>query len=256
MSMPKAFLVSLVVACVTLSMGSMVSASLIANGDFEAVTGGQFDSWTYQALGDASDETTSVISGAHSAEVTGRDWAYMEQTLSGFDPNMMMSWDFATFAGAPDERTAQFRLKYSVNEVWMRVQNTGGTLNLEVHDGTDWQPRFIVNPTIDDNGDGLWTSETPIVNHLVFSTHDYNTASASYDVSLNGVTVSGLTGVTMNPGDPTTITGMTFQLNGHLNAANFLIDNVITATVPEPSALALFASAMVGLLAYAWRKRR
>jgi len=36
------------------------------------------------------------------------------------------------------------------------------------------------------------------------------------------------------------------------------IDNVsvTTASIPEPSSIALLTSAIVGLLAYAWRKRR
>ena len=74
---------------------------------------------------------------------------------------------------------------------------------------------------------------------------DMNTVFAG--IIPNGWTLTTATGIDSN-GD---IVGYMTN-NGGSNNEGFLI----TASVPEPSALLLAATGLVGLLAYAWRKRK
>ena len=54
--------------------------------------------------------------------------------------------------------------------------------------------------------------------------------------------------------------GSTFEFNGLANTDQYYVDNLVVATgtfpTPEPASAVLLVTALVGLLAYAWRKRR
>lgn len=56
--------------------------------------------------------------------------------------------------------------------------------------------------------------------------------------------------------NPSTTEGNTLPNGWAVNRTGVDAISVTTATVPEPAALALLSSALVGLLAYAWRRRK
>ncbi len=47
-----------------------------------------------------------------------------------------------------------------------------------------------------------------------------------------------------------------FAVGSTTGSTSGYVDNFVVSTVPEPSTLSLLAAGLVGLLAYAWRKRR
>lgn len=58
--------------------------------------------------------------------------------------------------------------------------------------------------------------------------------------------------------DPTTWNALYCRLSNPANSTHELskLDNLTITYVPEPGTLALLAAGLVGLLAYAWRKRQ
>jgi hypothetical protein len=50
--------------------------------------------------------------------------------------------------------------------------------------------------------------------------------------------------------------GITFKIEALGGATHSNIDNITVGTIPEPSVIVLLASGLIGLLCYAWRKRK
>ena len=80
-------------------------------------------------------------------------------------------------------------------------------------------------------------------NNLGAKVYQYDTGNVPYDITFSSP-----------------LSGMFNQVYLHqasnLAGANVVDDFRISQAVPEPSTLALLAAGLVGLLAYAWRKRK
>lgn len=100
--------------------------------------------------------------------------------------------------------------------------------------------------------------------------HNYGLSVNPFHVSLGGVDVSFGGSTLVTPGDadyslyasgvftPTASTlTLRFYDTGNAPGSQLsLIDAVSITTVPEPTTLAILATGLIGLLAYAWRKHR
>jgi hypothetical protein len=87
-------------------------------------------------------------------------------------------------------------------------------------------------------------------------TMDYLPTTATFSVAIDGQTP--LTGLAMTT--PSAVDGFRFAQTSGATAGSdrwSVFDNVsvTTSTVPEPTTLTLLASGLLGLLAYAWKKR-
>ena len=212
----------------------LVEAELVSNGDFEIVEEGVFTDWSSSP----SVQDLSVISGAYSAELqgnsipTGVDGV---QTVT-YAPDCTLSVDFACFP-TPNDSSRSFNLSLVAKDGILMGNPIGwAAINFRVVESGIFQvyngstayetvEGLQAVTTVDAGGDGIWSGETPEVNHLAITTH-YGDASPSYDVTLNGVTVSGFTGFQYN--SPTDIvcdyTTINFMRGG--SVSNYLIDNV------------------------------
>ena len=246
---------------------SPVSAGTLVNGDFESLSGGNFTGWTAMpggAPGLALVESSSVFSGNYSGEVQTN--AITWQNGLDYYPECTYSMDFAYFEPAYlnvytylafyDSSSQDGSSVCKAGVAW-RVDNNGA---FYLYDASTIKiSQFTVVPTVDDGGDGLWNGETPVMNHLELTTH-FGGATPYYDMTVNGVTLTGLNYANQNPGLGSSLAdvdAMAFRLQGHpAQAGNWLVDNIIMAPVPEPSVIIMVIGGLVGLLAYAWRKRK
>ena len=76
---------------------------------------------------------------------------------------------------------------------------------------------------------------------------DYVVGTSTYTLTVGGISQSGL------PAAPGAVGGVCF-VNSGASAGGYYLDAV--STIPEPSTVMLLASGLLGLLAYAWRKRK
>ena len=111
-----------------------------------------------------------------------------------------------------------------------------------------------INLTMDAAGDVLtyWNGDFYPLSGVSFTpgawqkwTLDYNIGDGVYSISVGSTNAAGCGAVSGGSVDY-----VAFVSNG---PSTFYVD---AAPIPEPSSIVLLGSAMVGLLAYAWRKRR
>ncbi len=234
-------------------------ASLIANGDFESVTAGKFDSWTYSASGAAAVESQSVISGKYSAEIARSDTlSYLQQYPSASISDFVFECDFAVFpiTVPTKDRSMNIQFFYGNGFINLRV---GPNNYLQAYDGSTWRTlNSVLGPltaqTTTDTGTLLvWDGETPVKNHLMVLGHLASTGS-TYDVILNGVPSMGIS--YFQNGSP----NAQYHTLSHIwlvgqppTDANWLVDNVALMRIPEPSTALLLATGgvlgMMGLVA-------
>lgn len=223
-----------------------VRAELIANGDFEAVSGDplRFTGWTYSGSG-ALLEQASAISGQYSAElVAGNHYIGQDfKPLSYFNLGM----DFAVFP-VGNNRTMHLQLyNGSTITVQMRV---GDGNKLQAYDGSAWLDvpgLSAVKTTTDTGAQNVWDGEEPDVNSLRIVGY-LDTPTPHYNVTLNDEMVSGVTIIrSLQPH----INRM--RLAGISANSNWLVDNV--SLVPEPGTVVLLAFGLLSVLAVGRRKR-
>jgi hypothetical protein len=84
-----------------------------------------------------------------------------------------------------------------------------------------------------------------------------NNGTDGYHISINGQTPEMVPylGTSWDPAGDPNLAGIEWGVAGGTNQAHLAID-AIPGVVPEPSTLALVVTGLIGLLAYAWRKRR
>ncbi len=249
---------TLVVLVATILIGTLpAQAELLTNGNFESVTADQFDGWTYNNAGSAVVETGSVISGTNSAEIVASIGSIEQAPSDANLTQFTLDFDFAVFPNAG--RTLNLLLYYSLDRGvrMINLRVNGSSAEVQVVNGSSFQSigSLVAKTTGDDNNDKLWSTETPVNNHMTI-TADFTPGSASYDVTLNGNTVSGISyfQVAAPSEDFHTLSSVRFQ--GSSSAANYLVDNVTLAAVPEPSSLALLSLGILGGLLTAARGRK
>jgi len=237
-------------------------ASLITNGNFESVTGGKFDGWTYSPTFGALVESQSVISGAYSAEIItggGPISSYVQQTPSELISGFVFECDFAVFPVPTDgNRSANILLFYHPTDLRLINLRVGPGNRLQAYDGSAWQNlgSLTALTTQDANTLNVWDGETPVVNHLMVIGRLAPTGS-TYDVILNGISVSGLTYFQGTPPDSSFHTIQWVRLQGSSSDKNWLADNVVFMRIPEPSTgVLLGVGGLLGLVGMFWRRRR
>ena len=82
---------------------------------------------------------------------------------------------------------------------------------------------------------------------------DWNHSTSQLTVTINGGTPIDVTGY----GTATSVDRFEFRaLANNYDPADWFVDGPLTVPTPEPGALVLLATGLIGLLAYAWRRRR
>lgn len=259
---------SCLVACLVATMGSSVQAETIAitNGNFESYASGKFTGWTYTSSKTvASDYTTHPISGSNTAQmITGTSGGYLYQTVSSTGiADVSFRLDFAVLSSAAAVRSFSLILASDTSAATtvdsIRVYSTSsGKYELQIYKGSNWswvQTGLYVNATTDVNASGVFDGETATVNHLTVVATGEGAAGRKLTLSLTndaGVTIGSYT--YSDTGTSTgTIKSIALFSGFTTSGTSYLVDNVV---VPEPSSLALMATGIVSLLAFAWRKRK
>ncbi|MBN2295993.1 MAG: hypothetical protein JXM70_26410 [Pirellulales bacterium] len=229
-------------------------ADLVINGDFESVTGGTFDSWTYGSAGSATDYNTAPLAGSHTANVVAGDNAIWQQvSLDGLTD---FSWelDYASLPFSSGSRSLHVTTYktdpsdlFNGNVDSIRLTSTG---ELQYHNGAGWVNTGLLSNLTPDTGTLLvFDGETPVLNHLKFVASGYGSPEQVISLTLNGSTYTSPAGQTsvMNAAPEY------FVLLGLLSASDYLVDNV-TFVVPEPSVLMILVAGGLSLLACSRRK--
>ncbi len=268
--------VGLAIVWLALGTSSPVGAAMIANGDFESTTAGEFDGWTYADLDGnptsnqvaAVSTAPEVIGGITSARLlrsgTGQH-GFLTQAINGTEfPHFTVDLDFAvlSFTNTGWDTLGVGGFDGSGSGVFaIDVAHDG---SLRYHTSAGWVDTGLdVSATTDINNDGAFDDgETPMVNHLQVSGTNFGLANPEVTFTLTGGTIDGSftadgsSGHRLPTGDASNgFVGVQFY--GTYREVDFLVDNVVvSAVVPEPSSACVFALGLLGLIGGAWRRRR
>lgn len=256
------------VVCSAVFAASPATADLITNGDFETAGAGgartTFAGWTESttSVNSAGDQTLSVISGSHSAEIFRGDTgtASITQVPSTLLSDVNVDLDFAILSTVGANRSALFDFSFTSGGLMPFIHMKLQSGKLSMYTTAGWSADLALPAaatTVDTGAQKVWNGETPVVNHLrVALRTGVGDGAPHYDVTLNGSTVTSLVAFVGS----TVAAGATFSniMMSGTSDTSWLVDNITVAssTVPEPSTVVVLASGLLSLLAYAWRGRK
>ncbi|HJN09240.1 MAG TPA: hypothetical protein QF564_11160 [Pirellulaceae bacterium] len=225
-----------------------VRAELIANGDFEAVTEGAFDSWTAtsrSAVAPASAAPT-VIDGSHSARLLARGGMLLQTVGSNGSRHFELEVDFAVLDTAETGVRSFGVVTYSTTGVShsgsdnvdsVRVYTTAANRHeIQVYGNGGFQNTgLLVKATPDIRSDLHFDDgETPVVNHLKIVGTGYGTASQTVTISLTDGQKSGTyTRRLCYVGTNSAVKQIGFYSAG--SSADYLVDNLFLKPRPAPA---------------------
>ena len=274
--------VVLAVALLSLGFAANVQAEFI-NGNFEDTTGwGAVGTTSYPAGWNNPDSAAwrnpAAIQTSPSPVIGGSVSAYMplstvstpvkglRQTLAAANQvaNWVYEFDFASEdPGGATNRSLHFSMLIGgTTASYIRFigrivdADADGDGDLEIYDKNTPGYKSVIKDCIQFDAD---VQSAISVNHLKIVSH-MELAAPKYDVYVTdslGTTHSAL-GLaywySSAPSQNDKLCGAQFETES--SSGDYLIDNVTGHTIPEPSTIALLASGLFGLLAYAWRKRK
>ena len=247
MSPSKILSVCVVVASVAAATGSPVMAQQIANGDFEAVTAGAFDSWTSSpGSGVASASAVPTVVGGNCSAQLAAGGGLLSQTVSTDGiRHFAMEMDFAVLDTASTGVRSLSVVTYSTtggshsgsdNIDSIRVYTTAGNRHqIQVYSHGGFQDTgLFVKATPDIHGDLRFDDgETPVVNHLRIVGTGYGTAGQTVTITLTGGETSGsYAGRLCYVGTNSAVKDVGLYSAG--TSADYLVDNLSFEPQPAP----------------------
>ena len=178
-------------------------AEMITNGDFENVTAGKFDGWTYSnSSGTAAVSTApTVIDGMNSVRIlySGNNDGMLEQVNGTTEyPDFTTDFDFAVLTNTTTSRDALgiAGRNNSGTSLWAIhvAYDASGNASLEYHTSSGFVDTGLdVTPTTDINGDRMFDDgESPVmVNHLSLVGRNFGTSGAELTFVLTGGAING-----------------------------------------------------------------
>ena len=261
MSTSKMPLVCLAVLSAAAAAGSPVKTELIANGGFETVAAGTFDSWTSSpgpGVASASAAPT-VIGGDYSAQLLAGGGSLLQTVSTDGTGNFAIEVDFAVLDTASTGLRSFGMVTYSAAGVAhsgsdnidsIRVYTTAANRHqIQVYgDGGFQDTGLFVKATTDINGDLKFDDgEKPVVNHLRIVGTGYGTASQAVTITLAGGETSGsYTRRLCYVGTNSAVKVIGLYSAG--SAADYLVDNLSFVTRPAPPPEPDLAEKALGLM--------
>lgn len=251
--MTKISISNMLSAClITVSLvaaaGSPVRAELIANGDFETVTAGTFDSWNSTPSSEVASASTapSVIGGTRSARLLAHGGILLQAVSTDGIRNFAVEIDFAVLDTASIDVRSFGVVTYSTADVEhsgsdnidsIRVYTTGANRHeIQIYDkGGFRNTGLFVKATADIGGDLRFDDgETPVVNHLKIVGTGYGSAIQAVTITLAGGEVSGShTRRLCFVGTNAAVKEIGLYSAG--SAADYLVDNLSLQPQPAPA---------------------
>ena len=247
MSGLRAFFAYAAVASVAATISPPVMAQRIANGDFEAVAAGAFDSWTTSAGSKAASASTAptVLRGRSSARLLAGGGSLLQTVSADGSPHFAVEMDFAVLDTASTGIRSLGVVTYSTvgsthsgvdNIDSIRVYTTAAHRHeIQIYDKGRFQDTGLsVEATPDIEGDLRFDDgEKPVVNHLKIVGTGYGTASQTVTITL-GVGDRSESHTRRLCFVGTNAPVKQIGLYGGGSAADFLVDNVSIEPQPAP----------------------
>ena len=222
-------------------------AGRMANGDFEAVTAGAFDSWTSSSgSGVASASAAPTVVGGNCSARLAAGGGLLSQTVSTDGiRHFAMEMDFAVLDTASTGVRSLSVVTYSAaggshsgsdNIDSIRVYTTAGNRHqIQVYSQGGFQDTgLFVKATTDIHGDLRFDDgETPVVNHLRIVGMGYGTAGQVVTITLTGGETSGAyTRPLCYVGANSAVKDVGLYSAG--SSADYLVDNFTFEPQPAP----------------------
>jgi len=247
MSPSRILTVCVVVASVAAAAGSPVMAGRIANGDFEAVTAGVFDSWTCSPGPEVASASAAptVVGGNYSARLAAGGGLLSQTVSTDGIRHFAIEMDFAVLDTASTDVRSLGVVTYSTaggshsgsdNIDSIRVYTTAANRHeIQVYDKGGFQNTgLFVKATPDIYGDLRFDDgETPVVNHLKIVGAGYGTAGQAVTITVTrGETSGSYTRRLCYVGTNSAVKEVGLYSAG--SSADYLVDNLSFEPQPAP----------------------